>query len=405
MKDTELLQLALGLALPWLVASSRFDAANRRLDITLDFARGARFACPDCGAGGCPAYDSEAVSWRHLNFFQHEAHLHARVPRVDCRRCGVKRVAVPWARPGSGFTLLFEALVMALVCAMPVKAVARLVGEHDTRLWRVIHHYVEVARAAADFRTVRRVGIDETAARRGHDYVSLFVDLDRHRVLFTTPGRQATTLADFARDLEGHGGEAQAISDVCIDMSPAFIKGVAEYLPNAAVTFDKFHLVKMLNDAVDQVRRTEQRHAPDLKTTRYLWLHNPNTLSAEQKSRLDALNPSHSHLKTARAYRIRLAFQDLYQWPARYAETYLKRWYFWATHCRLPPIIAVAKTIKRHWAGVLRWFTARIDNGILEGINSLVQAAKAKARGYRTARNLCAIIYLIAGKLELKLPT
>lgn len=404
MQDRDLLQMALGLMPPWRVVGSEFDAAQRRLDIHLDFPTGSRFACPSCGAA-CPSYDTEEAAWRHLNFFQHEAYLHARVPRVECATCGIKRIAVPWARPGSGFTLLFEALVMTLVQAMPVRAAARLVGEHDTRLWRIIHHYVDKARAAADFSAVRRVGVDETAVRRGYQYVSLFVDLDRARILFATPGKDAETLHAFAQDLRAHRSDPDAITDLCCDMSPAFIKGAATALPNAAITFDKFHLVKLINDALDQVRRTEQRGVPDLKSTRHLWLRNPTTLSPAQSARLEALNPSQSHLQTARAYRIRLAFQDLYKQPTQTAELYLKRWYFWATHSRLPPIITAARAIKRNWRGVLRWFDARISNGILEGLNSLVQAAKAKARGYRSYRNLCAIIYLLAGKLQFNLPT
>src|SRR6476661_4331795 len=149
MRDTSLLQLALGLVPPWAVIRSEFDAEARQLDIHIDFAAGSRFACPCCGAADCPAYDTEQMSWRHLDFFQHQAFLYARVPRVHCTRCGIKTLSVPWARPDSGFTLLFEALVMSLVSAMPVNAVARLVGEHDTRLWRVIHHYVD--RASLDF--------------------------------------------------------------------------------------------------------------------------------------------------------------------------------------------------------------------------------------------------------------
>jgi len=224
-------------------------------------------------------------------------------------------------------------------------------------------------------------------------------------VNYRSSGKDAETLAAFAQDLRAHRGDPEAVTDLCCDMSPAFIKGTAAALPNAAITFDKFHLVKLINDALDEVRRTEQRAAPELKTTRHLWLRNPTTLSASQTERLAALNPSKSHLKTARAYRIRLAFQDLYQQPARLAERYLKRWYFWATHSRLPPMITAARAIKRNCNGVLRWFEARISNGILEGLNSLVQAAKAKARGYRSHRNLCAVIYLLAGKLQFGLPT
>jgi transposase len=403
MRDIDLLQMALGVVPPWMVQESTFDATAKRLDLHLAFPTGSRFACPCCGGADCPAYDTEDKQWRHLNFFQHEAYLHARVPRVTCKSCGIKRISVPWARDGSGFTLLFEALIMPLVKAMPVAAVARLIGEHDSRIWRVIHHYVEEARARADYAEVTRAAVDETAARRGHDYVSLFVDLDRHRVLFATEGKDANTVAAFAKDLATHGGDATAIEEVCIDMSPAFIAGTAQSLPNAEITFDKFHVVKIINDAVDQVRRTEQKSRAELKNSRYLWLKNPQNLSDHQRLKLEAL--SSSNLKTARAYRIRLTFQELYDQPASEAGAFLKKWYFWATHSHLPPMIEAARTIKRHWNGVLRWFDTRIANGIMEGINSLVQAAKAKARGYRSTRNLKAIIYLIAGKLEFQLPT
>ena len=403
MRDTNLLQLALGLTPPWTVTRSDFDPEAQRLDIEIDFAPGSRFPCPHCGAADCPAYDTQRMSWRHLNFFQHQAYLNARVPRVRCDTCGIKQVHVPWARPDSGFTLLFEALLMTMLSAMPVRTVAKMVGEHDTRLWRVLHHYVDQARARADASTVTRVAIDETAARRGHDYITLFVDIDQARVLFATEGKDAATVAAFADDLAAHGGDAEAIDEVCIDMSPAFIKGTAEHLPNAAVTFDKFHAVKIVNDAVDQVRRAEQKGQSVLRGTRYIWLRNPANLSDRQQATLDSL-PTR-HLKTARAYQIRLAFQDLYHQPSAEAGAgFLKKWYFWATHSRLAPMIDAARTVKHHWHGILRWFDSRIANGLIEGINSLVQAAKAKARGYRSTRNLKAIVYLLAGKLDLRLP-
>jgi len=403
MRDTNLLQMALGLMPPWTVTHSDFDPEAHRLDIEIDFAPGSRFPCPHCGAADCPAYDTERMSWRHLNFFQHQAYLNARVPRVRCDKCGVKKVGVPWARPDSGFTLLFEALLMTMVSAMPVNTVAKMIGEHDTRLWRVLHHYVDQARARTNATDVTRVAIDETAARRGHDYITLFVDIDRARVVFATEGKDADTVATFADDLAAHGGDAKAISEVCIDISPAFIKGTAEHLPNAAVTFDKFHAVKIVNDAVDQVRRAEQKAQSLLRGTRYIWLRNPTTLSDRQRATLDAL--STRHLKTARAYQIRPAFQDLYDQPSAAAGAgFLKQWYFWATHSRLEPMIEAARTVKRHCDGILRWFDSKIANGLIEGINSLVQAAKAKARGYRSTRNLKAIVYLLAGKLNLTLP-
>ncbi|HEY4974529.1 MAG TPA: ISL3 family transposase, partial [Steroidobacteraceae bacterium] len=368
MRDTKLMQMALGLTPPWTVTGSDFDAEAARIDIQIDFPAGSRFTCPSCGAADCPAHDTERRSWRHLNFFQHQAYLTARVPRVRCNKCGIHTVTVPWARPDTGFTLLFEAMVMTMVSAMPVAAVARMVGEHDTRLWRVVHHYVDAARARLDASDVTRVAIDETAAQRGHNYITLCVDIDQARVLFATEGKDARTIAAFADDLAAHGGDPDAIAEVCIDMSQAFIKGVGESLPNAAITFDKFHAVKIINDAVDAVRRAEQKGQSVLRGTRYVWLRNPDSLSERQRATLDAL-PTR-HLKTARAYQIRLAFQELYDQSSPEAATdYLKRWYFWATHSRLDPMIDAARTIKRHWDGILRWFDSKIANGLIEGIN------------------------------------
>jgi len=405
MNENELFQIALGLLPPWQVDRCTFDQAAGRLDIHLDFPRGSVFACPVCGVC-CKAYDTTELSWRHLNFFQHQAYLHARTPRVDCTQCGVHRVAVSWARPGSGFTLLFEALVMVMAKAMPIAAVARIVNEHDTLIWRTVTHYVDEARAKADYSAVVHVGMDETASRRGQTYVSLFVDLNQRKVLFATPGKDSSTVAAFAADLTDHGGKPAAVTEVSADLSKAFAKGIAENLPNAKVTFDKFHVVSLVNDAVDQVRRLEQKESPELAKSRYVWLKNPENLTAGQWETFDGLDIVNSHLKTARAYQIRLAFQDLFNQPADHAKAFLNKWYFWATHSRLQPIVKVAKTIRKHQDGILRWFTSRINNGILEGINSLVQAAKAKARGYRSDRNLITIIYLIAGKLQFsRLPT
>jgi len=404
MRDTDLLQLALGLVPPWMVKTANFDAQARRLDIEIDFAKGGRFPCPHCAKVDCPVHDTATQTWRHLDFFQHQAFLHARTPRITCPDCGVKQIAVPWARTGSGFTLLFEALAMTLMTAMPVAAAARLMGEHDTRMWRVLHYWVEQARSRADYADVRRVAIDETAARRGHDYVSLFVDIDQRRVLFVTEGRGADTVATFADDLEAHDGDASRIKQVCIDMSGAFIKGVTDNLPEAEITFDKFHAVKLVNDAVDKVRRAESKGRPELKRSRYLWLRNEPSLSAQSRASLAAL--TRLNLKTARAYQIRLAFQEIYRQPTwEWGALFLDRWYAWAIRSRLDPIKDAARTVMKHRDGILSWFDSHIANGLIEGINSLVQAAKAKARGYRSTRTLKAITYLIAGKLDLRLPT
>ena len=405
MQMSELFRAALGLAQPWVVSRIEFSDEHRQLDLWLDFPSGSPFGCPECGKS-CGVYDSDERTWRHLNFFQHKTFLHARQPRIKCPDHGVKTVEVPWARPGAGFTLLMEAFILLLVQGGMTPAQAgRLIDEHDTRIWRVLRHYVDKARSEADFSQVKAIGVDETSRSKGHNYISVFMDLakDSSRVLFATEGKDAATVKAFREDLEAHGGKARQIKDVCLDMSAAFISGLSEQLPNAQLTFDNFHLMQLLGDAVDQVRREEQRTHPELKGSRYVWLKNEWNHTEEQARTFDALRSS--KLATVRATHLRSVFQDIFACDSvQEAQTLLKQWYFWATHSRIAPMIKAAKTIKKHWAGVLRWFTSRISNGLLEAINSLIQSAKAKARGFRNSRYLITMVYLIAGKLDFKLP-
>jgi transposase len=401
-----LFAVALGITPPWVVEGIEFSKENKRLDIKIGFRRGATFACPVCGTAA-PVHDTSEKAWRHLNFFQFEAYMTARVPRLKCPNAdhGVKQVPVPWARAGSGFTLLFEALVMALVREMPVKAAAALLGEHDTRIWRVIDHYVQSARAQADHSEVRCVGMDETSARRGHDYISLFYDMDQRRLLFGTEGCDHETVKAFTEDLKAHNGAPENITDACLDMSKAFIKGVKEALPNAEITFDPFHLIKHMNDALSQVRAEEAKFYPEMmKGSRYSFLKNPENLTKKQEETLTRL--CCYRLKTARAYLIKLALQDVYFALTREeAEVRLKNWYSWAIRSQIEQVRAVAKTVKNHWSGILSWFNSKLSNGFIEAINGLIQAAKRRARGYRTTKNLINMAYLIAGKLEFRLPT
>jgi transposase len=402
MAELDLFQAALGLPEPWRVVGAEFSADRKRLDLCLDFPKGSRFACPEGDGAACAVHDSSHKTWRHLDFFQHQAYLHARVPRVSCPIHGVRQIALAWARPESGFTLLFEALLMAMLTEMPVKAVAELVGEHDTRLWRLLHHYVEQARARVSMVEATRVGVDETSARRGQDYVSLFVDLDapRPKVLFATEGRDHHTVERFAADLAAHGGDPLQVRDVSADMSAAFERGVRASLPRAYLTWDRYHLASHATKAVDQVRRAEAKQRPELKGTRYIWLKRPEHLTVKQATALEELRPASVGLATARAYRWRLAFDAFFEQPVEGAEAYLERWYAGAIRSRLEPIVAFARMIGDRWEGVVRWHWTKINNGVLEGINSLVQASKRRARGYRNKKNLIAMIYLIAGRLD-----
>jgi len=404
MEMHDLFRAALGLEKPWTVTRLEFSVQNRQLDLWVDFPAGSTFACPKCGQTDCGVYDTTERTWRHLNFFEHKAFLHGREPRIQCPQHGVKTIAVPWARSHVGFTRLMEAFIVMLVQnGMTAQQVARMVDEHDTRIWRVLQHYVQEGRSRADFSGVQAIGVDETSRKRGHHYISVFMDLDESRVLFVTVGKDAETVKEFRQDLEAHGGAVEKIQEACLDMSEAYIHGLEDHFPKTPLTFDAFHLAQLVNQAVDEVRRQEQPRRPELKGTRYVWLKNEWNHTQKQASLFDALRSS--KLQTVRAHHLKVVFQDLFALEnGAEAEPLLRQWYYWATHSRLEPMIKAAKTIKKHWAGVLRWFTSRINNGMLEAINSLIQSAKAQARGFRSVSYLTTMIYLIAGKLDLGLP-
>lgn len=398
----KLFEMALGLSAEWHVADIALSPEKGRLDIALDFDRGTRFPCPECGASGCRVHDTTERTWRHLNFFQFETYLHARVPRVSCDCCGVHQAAVPWARPGSGFTLLFEALAMALARMMPVQAAARILNVWSTRLWRLIHRQLEGELAALDLSGVRRVGVDETASRKGHKYITVFADLDGSRIIHVVKGKGADTLEAFRKHLETHGGDAGNIDLFSCDMSAAFTAGIRAHFPEAEIVYDRFHVTRLVQEALDQVRREERKNAPELAQTRYIWLRNPENLSEAQSLRLDELKRPMHHLKTARAWSMKEYFRRIFhEADHRWAAFHFDRWHFWATHSRLAPMIRVAKSLKKHKERILRSIETGVSNGVMEGLNSLIQAAKAKARGFRTLRNLEAACYLVGGKFEL----
>ncbi|MGH8648464.1 MAG: ISL3 family transposase [Burkholderiales bacterium] len=400
MSEHGLFGRALGLQAPWAVTEVRFDGEVQRLDLRVDFAEGSRFPCPLCGDPGCPIHDTRVRTWRHLDFFQHQAFLTARVPRVACPRCGVHQVGAPWAREGTGFTTSFEVCLLDLARQMPVSGVATETRVHPDSVWRVLRHHVEAALARQDLAGVTAVGLDECSKQKGHQYLTTFCDLDQARVIFVAEGKEAGTVRQFAAHLAAHRGEPAQVTQICCDMAPAFISGTETFLPQAAITFDRYHVMALLNRAVDEVRRAEAREVEGLKATRYLWLKNPEHLTSPQRAALRSVKSL--DLKTGRAYHIKLALRRF--WDFRYpkvAARYLRRWYFWATHSRLVPVIEAANAIRRHWAGVLAFIRSRITNGIVEGLNSKIKTALKRAYGFKTFENYRIIIYLIAGKLDL----
>ena len=402
--EGQLFAMALGLGDPWTVDRVEFDAAGGRLDIHIGFTRGARLACPECGVS-CPVHDTVEREWRHMDFFQHRAYLHARVPRVRCDTHKVRQAHVPWARPGSGFTLLFEALALQLCRHMPVLAAARMVREHDTRIWRVLGHYVGERRAELDFSGVRQLAVDETSARRGQNYISVFMDVGRTRprVLFCCAGREGAAIGAFVIDARQHGLNIDLIEHVVCDMSPAYITGVRSNLPLSRLVFDRFHVMKLFNEKI-AIRRAEVKARPELKGTRYVWARNEETLSARQREQRAWLSRPSMQLKTARAVRWRDDLNHYWSVEPEDAAAYLDTWCRRAKLSRLEPIKSFVETIQRNRQGILRWHDSYISNGILEATNGLIQAAKRAARGYSNTDNLITITYLRCSDLRLPHP-
>ena len=396
----QLFTQALGLAPPWAVDSVSFrpDEGAIHFEVSCDTAR---LACPACGAVDQPVHDRVERTWQHLHFFQFKAFIHCRVPRVACRECGkTSQAPVPWASKGSGFSMLMEAFVVTMCASLPVAHVARLVGASDDRIWRVLRRRVHSARAKEDFAEVQRVGVDETASRKGQRYVTLFHDLDRRRLLFATPGRDKTTFTRFADDLKAHGGKTGQVTDWCMDLSGAYQAGAKATAPEAAISFDPFHVVALAHKALDQVRRAEVKSHPELKHSRWGTLKAPRRWNARQIDTMHWLQ--RSSLKTARAWRLKEALRRIYETaPDRATATpLLMRWISWARRCRLTPFKKLGATVRDHLTGILRHFDTGLSNGQVEAFNAQIQAAKARAKGYRTDANLIAISYLLCAKLR-----
>jgi len=400
MSTNALFALALGLESPWFIKDMNFDSDKKRLDIILDFNKGSKFSCPECGTQHCPIHDTKDRTWRHLDFFQHQAYLTARVPRVSCAACGVKQIDVPWARKKTGFTRLFEIMILQFAQFMAVEPLSIMVNVHMDSLWRILSHYVEQAHSQQDLSSMENIGIDEFSKKSGHQYITVFGDLDESRVVYLSDGRKTDTIHQFADFLKQRGIDTCQIRQACTDMWRAYLRGLKERFPATTLVFDRYHVMVMINHAVDLVRRNEYKEQKVLKNTRYLWLKNAPHLTQKQRRAIDSL--SNLNLKTSRAYRIKEALRQLWSCQNREeAERYLKKWYFWATHSRLDPIIHFAKTVKEHGMGILNYFHSKITNGIIEGINSKIKTAMKRAYGFKSFRYLRTIVYLVAGKLSL----
>ena len=408
MEAKDVFSLGLGLSEPWKLSGQRLDVEKRPNELHLEVVadRGAFFPCPECQRA-CKAHDFASFTWQHLNFFQHHCFITARVPRVDCPDHGVKRVTVPWARPDSRFTLLFEQAALILAREMPVAAAARFMGITDKRLWRILQHYVARTVGELDLSEVRAVGLDETASKRGHNYVTVFIDMDRANkpVIFATPGKGKACVAAFRAFLISHGGEPTRVAEVVCDMSPAFLAALATSFPNAAVTVDWFHVVQLFTTAVDQVRKAEARSRQLPKAIRWAVLRaGDGNLTDDQRIALAELETG--GFATAAAYRAK----EMLRWIRKANTPQAARWRVtrFINHigigldptALLDPVRRALGTVATHVERIIQRWKSSHSNARLEGLNGVFQAARARARGYRNTATYITIIYLLAAPLR-----
>jgi transposase len=324
-----------------------------------------------------------------------------RTPRVKLPDGRVVPIEPDWFGELSGFTLLFEALVLAMAQRMTFAAVARLVNESWHHVHAICSCYVDLAVAEADLSPVTAVAIDETACRRGHDYLTIAADADERKMVFVTEGRDATTIARFAEHLATHKARPEQITTVSIDMSPAFIRGVTDHLSRARITFDKFHVVAHASAALDQTRRLEQRRDPGLKGLRWTLLKDRQRLSAEARADLDALISQAATKRTARAWLYREGLRAILdRKQINVVAAMLKQWCTNVLRSKVTPMKDVARMVRRHFDGIVAWTQTRQTNDFIEALNGLFQAAKRKARGYTRLATMRTVLFLIAGKLD-----
>jgi len=398
--STEIFALALGLNSPWEIKEVIFDKEKSQLDIYLTFEKGHKFTSSD--GNQYSAHDTVERKWQHLNFFENKCYLHAKVPRVKQLEGKIETQSVPWSRKGSGFTLLFEAFSMLLIeSEMPINKVGKILKVYPNRIWRVFNYWISIAHKEDQIEGLKKVGFDETSSKKGHNYVTTMVDLEQRRVLFATEGKGSDCIERGVKYLEEKQVDIDSVNQVCIDMSPAFISGCTKHLPQAQITFDKFHVCKEINKAMDELRKTERKGNDMLKGHKYTFL--KRNLSSKIKEERDFLMLMYP--KLAEGYWLKEMFTDFWEIEDKQeAESYLAFWCDVAIESGIFSFQRAVNTIKSHWNGIINYIESRINNGILESLNSKIQLAKKRARGYKNITNYINMIYFICGKLKFNYP-
>lgn len=405
MDDRQLYQTILGLHEPWDVDRVQVSEPEQTVYVWVEARAGTVLHCPTCGSDS-PAYDHSERRWRHLDTCQFTTVLCARLPRIKCSEHGVKTVRVPWAEAGSRFTLLFERLAISWLKEATPTAVARRLGLSWDEARGIQERAVRRGLSRRVNQPVARIGIDEKSFLKRHQYVSVVVDLDARRILHVADDRKAESLTGYFAGLSD--AERTGIKAIAMDMWEPYRKTVRAFVPDAdaKIVFDKFHVLRHVSDAVDKVRKQEHKvlsAAGDtqLKGTKYDWLKNPHNFTARAWREFAVLRDS--TLKTARAWAMKESLARL--WDYTYigaARTFFKRWYFWATHSQLAPMIKVAKMLKRHLENILTYLKYRITNAVTEALNAKIQWIKYGARGFRDRDAFRMSILFHCGGLDLE---
>jgi len=397
----------------WRVTAANYEEKARKVTIRVDNTPQlwGHEVCPHCGCRQIGGYDHER-QWRHLNVFQLESEIVCALPRGQCKACRkVYTVRAPWEGRGPHCTQEFEAFALTLAREMPVAKAGEILGITDHKLWRILFAHVDAAWADLSWENVVWVGADEMNRRKGHNYLTVFVDLQAKRVLLAVEGKDAGVWEAFVQALAKHNGHPKAITQVAIDMSPAYTKGVKANLGNAVIVYDKYHVVSQVTEGVEAVRRNEVRQdaqaREQLEKTCWLWRKNPENWTEREAARWDQLKGK--PLVTGLAYAMRLELQSVYAANTeRQARSRFLKWCAWVrqeaeamTSGLLEPMRKVADMVERHLEGILGHWKEGLTTAFLEGLNSLFSAVKRKARGYRSIEYMTTMLYFVAGKLEI----
>lgn len=402
MRNEDIFAVALGLSKPWFIEQVNFEQSEDgyvpRLRIKINFTPGAKFIV---NGEAYTAYDTVQRSWRHMNFFQHECYIDARVPRVKTNGGNTLIPDVPWARPGSSFTLLFEAFAMSLVKnSMSLQEAGRTMNVDGRVIGRIIRSYVEIALCEDELNEVESITVDETSVKKGHNYVTILTNIKEKKVVGVGVGRDASAFKQALTEMESRKASKEAIKHVAMDMSPSYIAATADLLPQAQRVYDRFHLEQMLSKAVDSVRKREAVAAKELKKTKYLWLRNASNLNERQSEKIIYLAEIFPNI--GKAYRLKESFKEIFNnaAPHQAADT-LSEWLEDAERTNLPEIINFCQSVRKHWNGIISFFNLRLTSAIAERINLKIQEIKRSAKGYRNMKNFIAMIYFHLGKLPI----